>query len=515
MKTVAFYSYKGGVGRSLALAYTAKRLMECNFRVCVVDFDLEAPGIIHKLLPAEKIDHSKPGTVDYIDLCWSDKPPESITEYFYDCKKSRYGYIKLMSAGKGLGGEYWEKLGTLDWIDIFTGENKEGLFIFELLKQQIRTQLKPDFLLLDSRAGITIVSKVCCSFISDAAILLMANNNENFHGSKLMYGHIKATTQFKVSGVPTDVFCALTRISDPKKEPEIIKRLINKIGDPALTADDITVIHTAREVENNEHILTTDESNIRLDSPIKSDYYKLFGKILDAEMLEAKKQEVTGKPRYAFIAGMGREFTKHELNRLSGKKSVEDFCAVLEKKSKTKSVSRNDLYALAICKRYQGKPMEALLSLVHAVAIGGSSKLLTARIRFLMGLISLYDLNNYDEALNDLRIVEKINVKHGLDVYYTIATCLFCLDEIDECLQYFAKEIALHPDNAYIHNNRGIVHLFTGDTARAIEDFTKAIDINPDYANAYNNRGVAYSHMGEYEKADIDELKYEELTAQK
>ncbi len=42
---VTFYSYKGGVGRSMALANTAVLLARQGKRVLVVDWDLEAPGL--------------------------------------------------------------------------------------------------------------------------------------------------------------------------------------------------------------------------------------------------------------------------------------------------------------------------------------------------------------------------------------------------------------------------------------------------------------------------------------
>lgn len=53
MKTITFYSYKGGVGRSLALVNIATRLAEFGKKVCVLDFDLEAPGL-HLKFPDSK-----------------------------------------------------------------------------------------------------------------------------------------------------------------------------------------------------------------------------------------------------------------------------------------------------------------------------------------------------------------------------------------------------------------------------------------------------------------------------
>src|SRR5690242_20232247 len=40
-----FYSYKGGVGRSMAVANVAALLSQWNRKVLLVDWDLEAPGL--------------------------------------------------------------------------------------------------------------------------------------------------------------------------------------------------------------------------------------------------------------------------------------------------------------------------------------------------------------------------------------------------------------------------------------------------------------------------------------
>jgi len=48
MEVITFYSYKGGVGRTLALANIAFYLSKFEFNVCILDFDVEAPGIHHK-----------------------------------------------------------------------------------------------------------------------------------------------------------------------------------------------------------------------------------------------------------------------------------------------------------------------------------------------------------------------------------------------------------------------------------------------------------------------------------
>ena len=45
MYITTFYSFKGGVGRTMALVNAAVKLVQGGRRVLVVDFDLEAPGL--------------------------------------------------------------------------------------------------------------------------------------------------------------------------------------------------------------------------------------------------------------------------------------------------------------------------------------------------------------------------------------------------------------------------------------------------------------------------------------
>ena len=45
MYVVTFYSFKGGVGRTMSLVNVATQLALAAKKVLIVDFDLEAPGI--------------------------------------------------------------------------------------------------------------------------------------------------------------------------------------------------------------------------------------------------------------------------------------------------------------------------------------------------------------------------------------------------------------------------------------------------------------------------------------
>src|ERR1700733_12787084 len=65
---ITFYSYKGGTGRTMALANVAWILASNGKRVLAVDWDLEAPGLHRYFHPflLDKECRSSPGVIDMV-----------------------------------------------------------------------------------------------------------------------------------------------------------------------------------------------------------------------------------------------------------------------------------------------------------------------------------------------------------------------------------------------------------------------------------------------------------------
>ncbi|MBA7547968.1 hypothetical protein ES705_40409 [subsurface metagenome] len=133
MKTITFYSYKGGVGRTLALANIAKRISEFNKKVCILDFDLEAPGVPYKFKRYINISNIKSGIVDYIyNFQETYSPSKSILDYTIEIKpdEKAKGLLSIIPSGNSNYQEYWNKLSAINWTDLLYRENSQGVAFF-------------------------------------------------------------------------------------------------------------------------------------------------------------------------------------------------------------------------------------------------------------------------------------------------------------------------------------------------------------------------------------------------
>lgn len=238
-----FYSFKGGVGRSMALANLAEHFYRRNLKVLMVDFDLEAPGLERFFLhqpPAEMAETTavtpasdEPGSArstplelarqqrGMIDMVLSFKtlrslsignaektkpeepggtrtsgqnpvlfahPVEPLVNFIYPIYSQQPdggGALYLIPAGRRAGSEYaefTERVRTFDWDDFYL--NWEGGLFFDWFRNEARSIA--DVVLIDSRTGITEMSGICTYHLADAVILLAATNEQNLEGTKLI-----------------------------------------------------------------------------------------------------------------------------------------------------------------------------------------------------------------------------------------------------------------------------------------------------------------------------------------
>lgn len=186
MFTTTFYSYKGGVGRTMAVMNTAYRLIAKGKRVFLMDFDLEAPGM-DSFFSAQGKDN--PGIVEYISAYLDRGEVPSLRDFVAEIPltDSGRGKLFLMRAGRR-DANYQTLLARLNWKDFYA--RSDGFLFVENLKGAIEADYAPDYLLVDSRTGLTDVSGICTLQLPNLVVLMFALNDQNLEGTKTIYASI-------------------------------------------------------------------------------------------------------------------------------------------------------------------------------------------------------------------------------------------------------------------------------------------------------------------------------------
>jgi len=190
---IVFYSIKGGVGRSSALAATAWSLAEAGKRVMVLDLDLESPGLSSSLLPEDR--RPKYGICDWLVEDLVDNSDEVYNDMVAISPLSHNGDIYVVPAHGGEAGEYIAKLGRV-WMP---KRNQDGTTLswverLSKLLKLLEESWKPEIILIDSRAGIDDISSACITGLGATSILLFAvNGSQTWSGYHILFEHWKTT----------------------------------------------------------------------------------------------------------------------------------------------------------------------------------------------------------------------------------------------------------------------------------------------------------------------------------
>lgn len=200
-EVISFYSYKGGVGRTLALIHTAYLLAKRGKNVLMLDLDIEAPSMQNIFKSEmEEIDY---GLIDYLYNKIYEKGTEkkiTIPDIYVKVDGSKdeniSGNLYVIPSGK-LNTEYIYKLSKIQ-PNLVSRNN----YISDLIKDlESKQELNLDFVLVDSRTGINDWGGLSLIDVSDRVVFFVYPNNENMEGSRALMNLVENSKKGNISVV--------------------------------------------------------------------------------------------------------------------------------------------------------------------------------------------------------------------------------------------------------------------------------------------------------------------------
>ncbi len=187
-EVTTFYSYKGGVGRTMALANLGYLLAQRDAApVLLVDWDLEAPGL-HYYFPGAA---EAPGVLDLFEACRDQLQERSqryasdtaLAEAVLDAVRWEQYLVRacedrplwLLRAGR-CDGSHAERAAMLDWQGMF--DACPALF------RTFAARLARHFghVLVDARSGRADSAAICTTLLPTRLVLVFAPNRQNLDG---------------------------------------------------------------------------------------------------------------------------------------------------------------------------------------------------------------------------------------------------------------------------------------------------------------------------------------------
>ena len=206
---ITFYSFKGGVGRTFALANIAVLLAKKN-KVLVIDWDLEAPGLDYYFQPTPEISKQMVGVIS------TSKPLKPggliglLTEAETDAQADWRHYYKTVTVcdHNSLGLEayefsfistgtqssnYSEKLHKFSWTKFFS-DCSGGEILNRWSDEWKATDSDGyDFIFIDSRTGLTDTAGICTVLMPDILALVFQANNQSIENAARFASNIQSS----------------------------------------------------------------------------------------------------------------------------------------------------------------------------------------------------------------------------------------------------------------------------------------------------------------------------------
>lgn len=504
-QTITFYSYKGGVGRSMALVNIACLAARENKKILLIDCDLEAPGLHQFFKTSEEV----PGFVDLMsDLNeWINTEENNDDEgyvQFMDEKIEKYisrdinpisssaanltinsqaveesvitefdstVAVDLIKAGRFDSG-YSEKLGKINWMDVY----KKAPAFFRTFAFYL--EKKYDYIFVDARTGLADTSGICTMLMPQKLVLVFALNNQNING---IVDVARQAIDYRLSSNDhreLNIYPLPSRIEN-SANPNLQQWIENYKGKFVKLFTEKYMLDECRLSPYFDRCFIQ--------------YYAIhaYGENIPALYESVASSNFITYNYNNFLTVLKKDIPAWEVI------SIEEELAI-EKLANEHFRKALDLYY----KKEYDKAIEE-----YSTAIG--LKMDYADAYFNRGLS--YDaLGNFESAVLDYTKVIEIQ-SDAADAYVGLGNAKKSQEKFEEAIMTYDRAIEINPGFAEAYFNRANIKADLKRSEEALKDYNEAIKLKPDYASAFINRGVIEVEMQLYEDALNDYSRAIEL----
>jgi len=509
---ITFYSYKGGVGRTLALANVAYLIAADKSDPCSVlvwDFDLEAPGL-HEILSC-KWGRKRKGFVDLVDTYRQKAKIPDVGEYIY---KTGVDGIDILPAGRSK--DYGAKLAKINWQEIYS--KARGYDFLQTLQKDIRT-LGYEYVLIDARTGYSDVGGICTLHLPEVVVLLFRLNNQNISGIQRVYKTIQDWAQ-QPNGQTIQVFPVVSP-AWPFASTEANEQM--KKAREAFPKLPLNIISFEAALTFGEKVICREQENFDITPKICEDYKKLTSKLRDLnpvdpmnirDSIQSKIQRgqydeafkdvaflMKRQPNnYQNIQNLVEEYMFMPSERREGyiERAITFLNDIIAQNTDTPSayIARANLHSIASGKSDAQTQNESLEDYTKAIRLDDKS------IPAFLERGKLYArMKRYSEAVKDFSKLIELT-ENAPFAYFYRANCYMEMgyEYLEKAVEDYTQVIQkIGYINAYTKRCR--VFMIMGDYRRALNDANTLINRNPDKPNAYMLKSHVLGALGQIEEA--------------
>jgi len=453
---VTFYSFKGGVGRTLALANVATVLAGDSrepCRVLVWDFDLAAPGL-QQVLNCRWKGKTREGFLDYVHHYCTRAEIEPIDRFIY---KTDVPNVDILPAG-WMGRRYSAKLDQIHWQEIY--HQARGYRFIEATKKQI-AELKQeyDYVLIDSLTGYSDVGGICVNQLADVVVLLFRLNRQNLEGISKVYRSIQKTSKNADRAVKTvPVISPAWPFASPEADEWTSK--VRRV----FTDEWPLTIAFDGSLSFGERIISREQSQHPMSPKILDDYRKLSRSLRrlnqqDPQTIYDGIQDLCSKARFT---------------------EALDACIGLIRKRPSRSDYWDRLVNTALLSRQSEEAKrlkDRARGLVDEACQAGNRLAYIARYQ----LRSLFG-TKWEEALDDLNKALELDPSRP-EIYCLRGTELYQQERYEQAAKDFTSCLDLGstaPDPSSVLILRADCYKRLGDNDKALEDAKRAAALKPE-----------------------------------